>query len=161
MKLSMPKDTKSILMVIAALVLVVGLISWWSSKSKGTSKDYYGMGAGFQGADEDWSPYATFEHYADGGAEGPKVMLFYATWCGHCEKYLSSGIFDKVAGSKDAEGVAFQKFDADKNEELRDKYDVTSFPTILGVNAKGEKIRFEGNRNVEADLISFAHSLKM
>lgn len=153
----MTKSTKSILMVVMVLAAILIVFSLWSSKSKSHySNGDYGMM--FQGMDNDLTQYASFEHYMN-ASEGPKVMLFYATWCGHCEKYLSSGLFDKVSGSKDVQGVSFQKLDADKNEDLREKYDVTSFPTILGINSKGEKVGFEGNRNMESDLIAFAKSL--
>lgn len=150
------KNTKSILTVVMVLAVVLIVFSLWSSKSKGaySGEDF---GLMYQGIDND-NQYASLEQYMNGG-ESPKVMLFYATWCGHCEKYLSSGLFDKVSGSKDVQGVSFQKLDADKNEDLREKYDVTSFPTILGINNKGEKVGFEGNRNMESDLISFAKSL--
>lgn len=157
MNFKLTKNTKSILLVVIVLAAVLIVFSLWSSKGKGNSSDY---GMLYQGLESDGAQYASFEQYMNGGdSDKPKVMLFYATWCGHCEKYLSSGLFDKVSGSKDVQGVAFQKLDADKNEELREKYDVTSFPTILGVNSRGEKIGFEGNRNVESDLVSFAKSL--
>jgi thiol-disulfide isomerase/thioredoxin len=157
MNFKLTKNTKSILIVVMVLVAVLIALSLWSSKGKNhySSGDY---GMMYQGLDNDNAQYASFEQYANGG-DGPKVMLFHATWCGHCEKYLSSGIFDKVSGSKDVQGVSFHKLDADKNEDLREKYDVTSFPTILGVNSKGEKVGFEGNRNMESDLVSFAKSL--
>jgi thiol-disulfide isomerase/thioredoxin len=157
MNFKLTKNTKSILMVVMVLAAVLIAFSLWSSNGKShySSGDY---GMMYQGLDNDTAQYASFEQYAN-GADGPKVMLFHATWCGHCEKYLSSGIFDKVSGSKDVQGVSFQKFDADQNEDLREKYDVTSFPTILGVNSKGEKVGFEGNRNMESDLVSFAKSL--
>ena len=157
MNFKLTKNTKSILIVVMVLVAVLIALSLWSSKGKShySSGDY---GMMYQGLDNDNAQYASFEQYANGG-DGPKVMLFHATWCGHCEKYLSSGIFDKVSGSKDVQGVSFHKLDADKNEDLREKYDVTSFPTILGVNSKGEKVGFEGNRNMESDLVSFAKSL--
>lgn len=157
MNLKLTKSTKSILMVVMVLAAILIVFSLWSSKGKSHySSDDYGMM--YQGLDN--AQYASFEQYMNSGDDGkPKVMLFYATWCGHCEKYLSSGIFDKVSASKDVQGVSFEKFDADKNEDLRERYDVTSFPTILGVNTRGEKVGFEGNRNNEGDLVSFAKSL--
>ena len=100
--------------------------------------------------------YTPYEGFANDSA---KVMLFHATWCGHCVKYIASGTFDKVAALPEVSGVTFEKYDADKNEDVRDKYDVTSFPTIIGLNSKGDKVEFSGDRDNTADLIRFAKSL--
>lgn len=77
-----------------------------------------------------------------------KVALFHATWCGHCVKYLASGNFEKaekkVQGSNS--NVEFVKYDYDKNKDLAEKYNVSSFPTIIGL--VGEKTyKFYGDRN--------------
>lgn len=157
MKFIITSRTKTILTGVLVLATIAIVISWWLKKKPSGYVDDMLM---YQGTNEELSPYATFEHFMNGG-ESPKVMLFYATWCGHCEKYLSSGIFDKVSQSPEVQGVSFQKFDADQNEDLRDKYDVTGFPTILGVNSKGEKVTFEGNRNNETEIVAFAKSLMM
>ena len=157
MKFHLSKNTKNVLLVILALLVVLALVSYLtkSQTTKNTTHSIYDV----NGIENVMSSYAssTLEGYED--KEKPKVMLFHATWCGHCEQYLNSGIFDKVAKNQDIQGVSFEKFDADKNEDMREKYDVTSFPTILGLNVNGEKVGFEGNRNSVDDLVSFAKSL--
>ena len=156
---NMTKNTKNILMVVAVLGAVLIVFSMWS---KGKNQTFSGDYGTYNGVNDDLTQYASFEQYSNAiGGDGPQVMLFYATWCGHCEKYLSSGLFDKVSNSKEVQGVTFHKVDGDKNEDLREKYDVTSFPSIIGVNSKGEKVGFEGNRNVESDIVAFAKSLMM
>jgi thiol-disulfide isomerase/thioredoxin len=149
----MSKNTKNILIVILVLVVVIALIAYFTPKSSTSSaKSIYDVNG-----EDTTTSYALFEGFEN--KEKPKVMLFHATWCGHCEQFLSSGIFDKVALNPSVKDVSFEKFDVDKNEDMREKYDVTSFPTILGLNNKGEKVPFDGNRNNIDDLVSFAKSL--
>lgn len=80
-----------------------------------------------------------------------KVMLFYAKWCPHCERYLQSGKYAECeeALTKKYEGVVFSKFDYDKHQALGDKYKVNSFPTILAEDSKGNVYRFYGDRMKE------------
>lgn len=85
-----------------------------------------------------------------------KVMLFYATWCPHCERYLESGDFDKFEkqfGSK--YNVAFQKYDYDQNKTLGDKYNISGFPSIIAEDKSGKIYKFEGDRNSESDMEKF------
>jgi thiol-disulfide isomerase/thioredoxin len=152
--MKLTKNTKTILMVIGALVAVLLLISFLTSKS---SPKQDGSMYDVQGNDYVSAAYSSYEGFQD--SPSPSVMLFHATWCGHCVKYLASGLFDEVSKSSEVHGVKFEKYDADKAEQMREKYDVTSFPTIIGVNARGDKVQFDGNRDKKDDLISFAKSL--
>jgi thiol-disulfide isomerase/thioredoxin len=154
MKFHLSKNTKNIITVILALLVVLAIISYFtqSKKTSNAPSSIYEVNN-----TDNMTSYASFENFEN--KEKPKVMLFHATWCGHCEQYLSSGIFDKVAKHPEVQQTSFEKFDADKNEDIREKYDVTSFPTILGLNTKGEKVGFDGNRNSVEDLVSFAKSL--
>jgi protein disulfide-isomerase A6 len=91
-----------------------------------------------------------------------KVILFHATWCGHCVKYLASDVFLKtyhteVKNSPMLAGVVFEQLDYDKNKELADKYDVSSFPSIVAVSGKGVLVgEFKGDRYNKDELIKFA-----
>lgn len=154
MKFHISKNTKNVLFVILALVIVLAIISYFTSHDTNKSpKSIYDV----SGVEDTISSYATFEGFSN--KETPKVMLFHATWCGHCEQYLNSGIFDKTAENSDVRGITFEKFDADKNGTMVEKYGISGFPTILGLNTQGEKVVFEGNRNSIDDLIKFAKSL--
>lgn len=153
MKFHISKKTKNILLVILALIFVLAIISYF--KPRDTNKSPHSI-YDVPGVDEITS-YSSFEKFKN--TDTPKVMLFHATWCGHCEQYLSSGIFDKAAENPDVQGLPFEKYDADKNGSMVENYGITAFPTILGLNTQGEKIVFEGNRNSIDDLIKFAKSL--
>lgn len=154
MKFHISKQTKTILMVIVGLLIVLALIRRLSLKDNTQSiNSIYDI----NGLDNIATSYATYEHFEN--SVKPKVILFYATWCGHCEQYLHSGVFEKASETQEVQGVIFEKLDADKNESLREKYDITGFPTIIGLNSKGDKMTFEGNRNSVQDLVVFAKSL--
>lgn len=154
MKFHISKNTKNILLVVLALVIVLAIISYFTPRDLNKSPhSIYDV----SGVEDITSSYSSFEGFKN--KDTPKVMLFHATWCGHCEQYLNSGIFEKVAENPEVQGIPFEKFDADKNGSMVEKYDITGFPTILGLNTQGEKVVFEGNRNSMDDLIKFAKSL--
>ena len=154
MKFHISKNTKNILLVVLALVIVLAIISYFTPRN--ANKSPYSI-YDVSGVEDVTSSYSSFEGFNN--KDTPKVMLFHATWCGHCEQYLNSGIFEKVAENPEVQGIPFEKFDADKNGSMVEKYDITGFPTILGLNTQGEKVVFEGNRNSMDDLIKFAKSL--
>src|SRR5919201_2085225 len=58
----------------------------------------------------------------------PVVVDFYATWCGPCQ-YLGP-IIAKLA-SEFKGTIKFAKIDIDKNEDIANKYNVQSIPTII------------------------------
>jgi|UniRef100_A0A6C0BGP7 thiol-disulfide isomerase/thioredoxin len=91
--------------------------------------------------------YAKKENFTNDGSV--KVCLFYATWCGHCERYLASKVFDKTYTSVKGHtnNIVFEKIDYDQNQNLAEKYDINSFPTIIAIDGSGKKIdKFNGDR---------------
>lgn len=154
MKFHISKNTKNVLLVVLALLVILLMVSYFTPRNPDTSPhSIYEV----NGVDKMVSSSGLFEGFTN--KETPKVMLFHATWCGHCEQYLNSGVFEKTAENPEVQGISFEKFDADKNGSMVEKYDITGFPTILGLNTQGEKVVFEGNRNSMDDLIKFAKSL--
>lgn len=145
------KRMTNILLVVAVLVVVLVIVKVAFGGKKADSS---------QGA----RVYGSLELFEESGA---KVILFHATWCGYCKEYLSQkfegsdkNTFDYTAAREDVKGVAFEKVDADENSELTAKYGIKGFPTIIGVNAQGEKVAvFEGDRFDSDALASFAKSL--
>ena len=85
--------------------------------------------------------------------DGPKlsISLFYAVWCGHCEKYLDSKVFmttyDDLKKSGKYDNVVFVQYDYDKNKEMAKKYNVGGFPTIIAISSDGKLVdEFNGDR---------------
>lgn len=85
-----------------------------------------------------------------------KIMLFYATWCPHCERYLDSGKYDDLSKKfSEKYNVEFLKYDYDKNKVLGDKYNISSFPTIIAEDKDGKVFKFSGDRGSEEDVEAF------
>lgn len=92
-----------------------------------------------------------------------KITLFYATWCGHCEKYISSGLFDTTYKELESTGkydnVVFVKVDSDKNRPMVNKYGIQGFPTIMAISSDGNLVdEFAGDRNDPEALKDFVNS---
>ncbi len=95
------------------------------------------------------------------GAENKLVFMdCYTSWCGPC-KLLSTQIFPQPeAGEYFNPRFVSLKVDMEKGEgvELRKKYDVNAYPTLLILNAQGELLcRHAGYLSVK-ELIAFAEN---
>ena len=65
----------------------------------------------------------------------PKIVDFWATWCGPCKMVLP--IIDELKDEyKDK--VEVHKFDVDDNASLAGEFGIMSVPTVLLVNENGE-----------------------
>lgn len=85
-----------------------------------------------------------------------KIMLFYATWCPHCERYLDSGKYDDLSKKFSKKyDVEFLKYDYDKNKVLGDKYNISSFPTMIAEDKDGKVYKFDGDRSSDDDVEKF------
>ena len=59
--------------------------------------------------------------------EGVTLVDFWAKWCGPCK--MLAPVLELV--EKDLEQVKFVKVDVDENEDLADKYQISTIPTLL------------------------------
>jgi len=89
-----------------------------------------------------------------------KVCLFYANWCGHCAKYLKQNTFmdtyNQLKQQNEFDKVVFVQYDFDKNKDLANKYNISSFPSIVAISSDGYLVNeFNGNRNDPNELTQF------
>jgi thiol-disulfide isomerase/thioredoxin len=87
---------------------------------------------------------ATFDEILQEARASDKLIFFdaYAVWCGPC-KMMESTVFTvpKVAGLYN-DNFINAKFDMERGEgiQLKDRYNITAYPTYLFLNAEGEVI---------------------
>jgi len=86
----------------------------------------------------------------DGYSEKPMLMLFHASWCGHCVEFMPT--FEKLKREfVDPEKINLVKI-SDKNTSLIEKYQIGGFPTIKLYDGK-EFHEYNGGR----DIVSIRH----
>jgi len=83
-------------------------------------------------------------------AETPVMVDFYADWCGPCK--MAAPVLDKLAEEFSGK-VKIVKLNVDENQEIAQKYQVMSIPTVV-VFKNGEetdrKIGFPGEAGYQA-----------
>jgi thioredoxin 1 len=67
----------------------------------------------------------------------PLVIDFWATWCGPCKRVAP--IIEELA-TEYADRVNIGKCDVEEDEDLAMEFRVSSIPTIVFINAKGEVV---------------------
>ena len=87
-------------------------------------------------------------------------MDCYTSWCGPCKLMASKEFVQEKAGEYFNPRFVSVKIDMEKGEgvELRKRYDVNAYPTLLVLNVKGELLcRHAGYLSVD-ELIDFAEN---
>lgn len=76
-------------------------------------------------------------------SEKPTIVLFYADWCGYCQKFAP--VFNDIVNTrkfKSKLSVAYVNGASEENQQYMTEYDIKGFPTVYMVNFKtNEKIR--------------------
>ena len=72
--------------------------------------------------------------------DGNVLVDFYADWCGPCK--ILSPLIEKV--SKDYDTATFAKVDVDSNQELSQRFQIMSIPTVIFFKNGKQVERFSG-----------------
>lgn len=132
-----------VLLTVVVVVVAIWLVKRYISGPKGTAVEKF---------DEETS-------------SKPQVILFHAKWCKYCVEYLSNILPESGKNAFDTatdavgEQIIFKKADVDDEKALAEQYNVTSFPTIVGVSTNGTVLPFDGDRNDVDAIVSFANTL--
>lgn len=76
-----------------------------------------------------------------------KVTLYYADWCGHCQKFKPE--WQQVKEQLDKRGISHAEFEADRNSKEVQKAGIRGFPTIM-IEKDGVKFEHKGPRSADA-----------
>jgi thiol-disulfide isomerase/thioredoxin len=81
-----------------------------------------------------------------GGGNKIDVILFKATWCGHCTQFLPVwNTLQKNFNNK----FNFITFDSDENKNEMKQWDINGFPTIL-FRKDNKGLQYDGPRDYES-----------
>lgn len=98
----------------------------------------------------------TKEGFEGGGGGSVKLIFFHATWCPHCVDYMKSSTWkDELPAELKKLGVTIKDYEYEENKKLVDKYNISSFPTLVVEEADGQTHRFEGDRSNAQEVVDF------
>jgi len=83
----------------------------------------------------------------DGSSEGGWMLDFYAPWCKYCKQMAPAWAKLAKFSSSMQPGYSVAAINADKESELKERFGVKSYPTIVFVSADGKMWKYEGPRD--------------
>ena len=82
-------------------------------------------------------------------------VYVYASWCGHCQRFNESGIWDELV-KHESKKMAFAKIENEVYSKFGLKHDVHAFPSFFFVHANGKIVDYHRGRNLE-EMKKFIH----
>lgn len=80
------------------------------------------------------------------------MVLFYAPWCGHCQRLHPE--YEKAAKTLLKDGYHLAKVDSTVEKNLSKKYKIDGYPTVLFFVKGEEPVEYEGGRQ-ENDIVTY------
>lgn len=114
------------ILIIFYLGLIIGLIMYFTRKPKDTKSKFDSI---MQQSDVP-------------GISRDSIMIFFAPWCGHCERAKPE--FEKARRGGRGDIHLIDATDPD-NKKIVEKYQISSFPTII----KTDGTKYDGSRTAE------------
>lgn len=123
---------------VALLVIVVLVIAWRFLKGSTNS-------------------YESFSGIENDSGNDYQLLFFYANWCPHCKaakpewEKLTADMSDKKINGRTVKFVEYDCTEpSPEMESIMDKYNVSSYPTILLVEPGGQVTPFENKPTKDA-----------
>ena len=102
------------------------------------------------------------EQFTTESTDKDLFTLFYAPWCGHCTKmkpaWESAAAKVNKDGSNKMVMVNLGDQDNKAQEQLRKKYEIKGYPTIMDIRKGSKGTDYDGDRNINA-LVAHATAL--
>lgn len=88
--------------------------------------------------------------------EGKTLVFVYADWCGHCTRFKPD--WEKITILCDKANIKHKALNVDdeSSADFIDKYEVTSFPTLIVLKDDQHK-KFDGDRSINT-ILEFAEN---
>lgn len=93
-----------------------------------------------------FATYETFKNVANSNiTSGKKLVLFYTDTCPHCQAMLND--WNTAAKKVNTTSQKMIKINSTKNKDMANKYNITSYPTILLLSNGKLVSTYTGSRN--------------
>lgn len=80
-----------------------------------------------------------------------KVILYYAEWCGHCQRFKPE--WAKLKDELEKKGMKWAEYESEKDGQKMEEENIEGFPTII-ILMNGKKNEYNGQRT-SSDIMNF------
>ena len=86
------------------------------------------------------------------------LVLFYASWCGHCKKFLPTYVKISQKLYEEKPRINLAKIEMSSNNEIKNIFNISSFPTIK-LYQKGKPYDYNGERDEDSMINGYRANL--